>query len=123
MQAFLHLLDAEFSGLSRDVTEENLQARSRGRAGGGEEMGGVRGVKHYMQRTALQGSPQTLTAIGNRWTRGADENDPGVHPFRKTFEQLLSYPDQTLFDLLLGEAVSSDTLISNMIQDIRSTSF
>ena len=59
-----------------------------GRAGGGEEMGGIRGVKHYMQRTAIQGSPQTLTAIGNRWTRGADENDPGVHPFRKTFEQL-----------------------------------
>ena len=59
-----------------------------GRAGGGEEMGGVRGVKHYMQRTAIQGSPQTLTAIGNRWTPGADEHDPGVHPFRKTFEQL-----------------------------------
>ena len=59
-----------------------------GRAGGGEEMGGVRGVKHYMQRTAIQGSPQTITAIGNRWTRGADEKDPGVHPFRKTFEQL-----------------------------------
>ncbi len=39
-------------------------------------------------RTAIQGSPQTLTAIGSRWTRGADENDPGVHPFRKTFEQL-----------------------------------
>ncbi len=59
-----------------------------GRAGGGEEMGGVRGVKHYMQRTALQGSPETLTAIGNQWLRGADEKDPGVHPFRKTFEQL-----------------------------------
>lgn len=59
-----------------------------GRAGGGEEMGGIRGVKHYMQRTAIQGSPQTLTAIGNRWIRGADQNDPGVHPFRKTFEQL-----------------------------------
>ncbi len=59
-----------------------------GRAGGGEEMGGVRGVKHYMQRTALQGSPETLTAIGNRWLRGADEKSPGVHPFRKTFEQL-----------------------------------
>jgi oxepin-CoA hydrolase/3-oxo-5,6-dehydrosuberyl-CoA semialdehyde dehydrogenase len=59
-----------------------------GRAGGGEEMGGVRGVKHYMQRTAIQGSPQTITVIGNRWTRGADEKDPGVHPFRKTFEQL-----------------------------------
>jgi oxepin-CoA hydrolase/3-oxo-5,6-dehydrosuberyl-CoA semialdehyde dehydrogenase len=59
-----------------------------GRAGGGEEMGGVRGVLHYMQRTAIQGSPQTLTAIGHRWIKGADEIDPGVHPFRKTFEQL-----------------------------------
>ena len=59
-----------------------------GRAGGGEEMGGVRGVKHYMQRTAIQGSPQTLTAIGSRWIKGADQNDPGDHPFRKTFEQL-----------------------------------
>jgi oxepin-CoA hydrolase/3-oxo-5,6-dehydrosuberyl-CoA semialdehyde dehydrogenase len=51
-------------------------------------MGGVRGIKHYMQRTAIQGSPQTLSAIGHRWIRGADEKDPGVHPFRKTFEQL-----------------------------------
>ncbi|MDJ0760139.1 MAG: phenylacetic acid degradation bifunctional protein PaaZ [Woeseiaceae bacterium] len=59
-----------------------------GRAGGGEEMGGVRGVLHYMQRTAIQGSPQSLTAIGNRWVRGADENTDTVHPFRKTFEQL-----------------------------------
>ncbi len=59
-----------------------------GRAGGGEEMGGVRGVLHYMQRTAIQGSPQTLTAIGHRWIQGADQLDPGVHPFRKTFEQL-----------------------------------
>jgi len=59
-----------------------------GRAGGGEEMGGVRGVKHYMQRTAIQGSPETLSAIGHRWVRGANEKDPGVHPFRKTFEQL-----------------------------------
>jgi len=59
-----------------------------GRAGGGEEMGGVRGVLHYMQRTAIQGSPETVTAIGHRWIRGADEIDPGVHPFRKTFEQL-----------------------------------
>ncbi|MFQ5609814.1 MAG: phenylacetic acid degradation bifunctional protein PaaZ, partial [Woeseiaceae bacterium] len=59
-----------------------------GRAGGGEEMGGIRGVLHYMQRTAIQGSPETLTAIGHRWVRGAGQNDPGVHPFRKTFEQL-----------------------------------
>ena len=59
-----------------------------GRAGGGEEMGGVRGIKHYMQRTAIQGSPQTLSVVGHRFIRGADEKDPGVHPFRKTFEQL-----------------------------------
>ncbi|MDH3265894.1 MAG: phenylacetic acid degradation bifunctional protein PaaZ [Gammaproteobacteria bacterium] len=59
-----------------------------GRAGGGEEMGGVRGVKHYMQRTAIQGSPETLSAIGHRWIRGADENVSDIHPFRKTFEQL-----------------------------------
>ena len=59
-----------------------------GRAGGGEELGGVRGVLHYMQRTALQGSPETLTRASGRWIRGADEKDPGRHPFRKTFEEL-----------------------------------
>ncbi|MGH8166604.1 MAG: phenylacetic acid degradation bifunctional protein PaaZ, partial [Woeseiaceae bacterium] len=59
-----------------------------GRAGGGEELGGVRGVLHYMQRTALQGSPQTLSHIGRRWILGAEANDTDVHAFRKTFEQL-----------------------------------
>lgn len=59
-----------------------------GRAGGGEELGGIRGALHYMQRTALQGSPETLAAIGNRWIRGGAEATSGVHPFRKTFEQL-----------------------------------
>jgi oxepin-CoA hydrolase/3-oxo-5,6-dehydrosuberyl-CoA semialdehyde dehydrogenase len=59
-----------------------------GRAGGGEEMGGVRGVLHYMQRTALQGSPQTLTAVTREWSRGAEERRDRVHPFRKYFEEL-----------------------------------
>jgi oxepin-CoA hydrolase/3-oxo-5,6-dehydrosuberyl-CoA semialdehyde dehydrogenase len=59
-----------------------------GRAGGGEEMGGLRGVLHYMQRTALQGTPDTLATIGGRWIRGATQRDPGVHPFRKTFHEL-----------------------------------
>jgi oxepin-CoA hydrolase/3-oxo-5,6-dehydrosuberyl-CoA semialdehyde dehydrogenase len=59
-----------------------------GRAGGGEEMGGVRGVMHYMQRTAIQGSPDTIAAITGRWTRGARPKDPGVHPFRKPFHDL-----------------------------------
>ncbi len=59
-----------------------------GRAGGGEEMGGIRGALHYMQRTAVQGSPQTLAGIGERWIEGADESTSDTHPFRKTFEQL-----------------------------------
>ncbi len=47
-----------------------------GRAGGGEEMGGIRGVMHSMQRTAVQGSPDTIAAITGRWTRGAQPKDP-----------------------------------------------
>jgi oxepin-CoA hydrolase/3-oxo-5,6-dehydrosuberyl-CoA semialdehyde dehydrogenase len=60
-----------------------------GRAGGGEEMGGVRGVLHYMQRTAIQGSPTTLAAVTNEWTKGAEERTDRVHPFRKHFEELV----------------------------------
>ncbi len=59
-----------------------------GRAGGGEEMGGVRGVLHYMQRSALQGTPATLTAVGREWVKGGPELSDGVHPFRKHFEEL-----------------------------------
>lgn len=59
-----------------------------GRAGGGEELGGIRGVLHYMQRTAIQGSPQSLSTIGNRWIKGAEQTTDTTHPFRKTFEQL-----------------------------------
>ncbi|MFV0549640.1 MAG: phenylacetic acid degradation bifunctional protein PaaZ [Limnobaculum xujianqingii] len=59
-----------------------------GRAGGGEELGGLRAVKHYMQRTAIQGSPQMLAAIGREWVRGAQVIEDPVHPFRKHFEDL-----------------------------------
>ncbi len=59
-----------------------------GRAGGGEEMGGIRGVKHYMQRTAVQGSPTTLTAITEVYQQYAQGKDPGKHPFLKYFEEL-----------------------------------
>lgn len=58
-----------------------------GRAGGGEEMGGMRGVKHYMQRTAVQGSPRLLSAVTGRWIEGADALQ-GVHPFRKSLAEL-----------------------------------
>ena len=59
-----------------------------GRAGGGEEMGGLRGVKHYLQRTALQGSPTTITAITNVYQPNARGKAPGKHPFKKYFEEL-----------------------------------
>lgn len=59
-----------------------------GRAGGGEEMGGVRGVKHYMQRVAVQGSPTTLTAITNVYHQGARQIEDNIHPFQKHFEDL-----------------------------------
>ena len=59
-----------------------------GRAGGGEEMGGIRGVKHHMQRTALQGSPAVLSAITGRWLPGAPRRVGGTHPFRLRFGEL-----------------------------------
>jgi oxepin-CoA hydrolase/3-oxo-5,6-dehydrosuberyl-CoA semialdehyde dehydrogenase len=59
-----------------------------GRAGGGEEMGGVRGVKHYMQRTALQGGPDVLSAIVKQWLPGAEKETGAVHPFRLRISEL-----------------------------------
>lgn len=59
-----------------------------GRAGGGEELGGLRAVKHYMQRTALQSSPNILSAITSEYHRGAVVESDGVHPFKKYFEDL-----------------------------------
>ena len=69
-----------------------------GRAGGGEEMGGIRGVHHYMQRTALQGSPGMLSAIGHRWIAGAPVISEGPHPFRIGFN-----------DLEIGRSITTDS--------------
>ncbi|MEN8738240.1 MAG: phenylacetic acid degradation bifunctional protein PaaZ [Phaeobacter gallaeciensis] len=59
-----------------------------GRAGGGEELGGVRGVKHYMQRTAIQGSPDILSAIGDKWVPGGTEIAAPAHPFTRKYGEL-----------------------------------
>jgi oxepin-CoA hydrolase/3-oxo-5,6-dehydrosuberyl-CoA semialdehyde dehydrogenase len=59
-----------------------------GRAGGGEELGGIRGVLHHMQRTAVQADPDTLAAITGRWVPGAERRETDVHPFRKHLEEL-----------------------------------
>jgi oxepin-CoA hydrolase/3-oxo-5,6-dehydrosuberyl-CoA semialdehyde dehydrogenase len=66
-----------------------------GRAGGGEEMGGKRGVLHYMQRTAIQGSPTMITAVTNVYQQGAKGNISDIHPFKKYFEEL-SVGDQLI---------------------------
>lgn len=59
-----------------------------GRAGGGEEMGGIRGIKHYMQRVAIQGSPSSITSITNIYQPNAETSEDEKHPFRKYFEEL-----------------------------------
>ncbi|WP_433232364.1 phenylacetic acid degradation bifunctional protein PaaZ [Actinomadura formosensis] len=59
-----------------------------GRAGGGEEMGGIRGVVHHMRRTAVQSGPATLTSITGRWVPGTDRTVTREHPFRKYLEDL-----------------------------------
>ena len=94
-----------------------------GRAGGGEEMGGIRGVMHYMQRTAVQGSPDTIAAVTGRWTRGARPKDPGVHPFRKPFHELAigdsffsAQREVTLDDIERFAALSGDRFYAHMIE-------
>ncbi|KAB2350194.1 phenylacetic acid degradation bifunctional protein PaaZ [Actinomadura rudentiformis] len=69
-----------------------------GRAGGGEELGGIRGVLHHMQRTAVQASPDQLTAVTGRWTTGSKHLPSDVHPFRKS-----------LADLRIGDTITSAT--------------
>nr|MBA2248757.1 aldehyde dehydrogenase family protein [Chitinophagaceae bacterium] len=77
-----------------------------GRAGGGEEMGGLRGVKHYMQRVAVQGSPTMLTAITNVYQPNAKGKLSAVHPFKKYFEEL-EIGDQVVTDKRL---ITSDDI-------------
>lgn len=99
----------------------NLVHGGPGRAGGGEEMGGARGVGHYLQRVALQGSPNMLTAITREWTRGADELKDDVHPFRKTFDELevgdtliTKSRTITLEDIEAFAKLSGDTFYAHM---------
>ncbi len=92
-----------------------------GRAGGGEEMGGVRGVLHYMQRTALQGSPTTLMHVTNEYTPGAERSYDRVHPFRKYFDELqvgdaLVTPRRTVTeaDIVNFAGISGDFFYAHM---------
>lgn len=98
-----------------------------GRAGGGEELGGVRGVKHYMQRTAVQGSPDILTAVGEQWVPGATEHAGGPHPFTRSFHDLklgetLYSPSRkvTLQDIETFAHFTGDTFYGHMDEDAAS---
>ena len=83
--------------LDRDAAKEStghgsplpmLKHGGPGRAGGGEELGGIRAVKHYLQRVAVQGSPTMLTAITGEYQRGGKVQEDVIHPFRKHFEEI-----------------------------------
>ena len=86
----VHILDAESAKESTGHGSPLplLVHGGPGRAGGGEELGGLRAVKHYMQRTAIQGSPNALTQVGHSWTAGAQVFEDRVHPFKKSFDEL-----------------------------------
>ena len=85
-------------------------------------LGGIRGVLHYMQRTAVQGSPRTLAAVTGRWVRGARDDHRGDHPFRKHLDELAigdtvrspAAATVTLDDIERFAALSGDTFYAHM---------
>lgn len=95
-----------------------------GRAGGGEEMGGVRGVKHYMQRSALQGHPRSLSTVAGRWLAGAPQPEGSVHPFRQRFGELeIGYTLRTASRIITLEDIehfanfTGDTFYAHMDEE------
>jgi oxepin-CoA hydrolase/3-oxo-5,6-dehydrosuberyl-CoA semialdehyde dehydrogenase len=86
----LHMLDRESAveSTGHGSPLPPLKHGGPGRAGGGEELGGIRAVKHLMQRSALQGSPRMIAAVTGEYMRGADLIETEVHPFRRHFEDL-----------------------------------
>lgn len=92
----LHLVDRDSAGESTGHGSPlpGLVHGGPGRAGGGEELGGIRGVHHYLQRTAIQGSPGLLARLSGHWNKGAPETAGNDHPFRRGFEALV--PGETI---------------------------
>ena len=95
-----------------------------GRAGGGEEMGGMRGVLHHMQRTAVQASPRVLSAVTGRWVSGTPREVAGGHPFRKSLAELrigdtvVAGPRQvTLADIEHFAEFTGDTFYAHMDEE------
>jgi oxepin-CoA hydrolase/3-oxo-5,6-dehydrosuberyl-CoA semialdehyde dehydrogenase len=102
----------------------NLVHGGPGRAGGGEELGGIRAVHHHMQRTAVQGSPEMLTALTGVWHAGAATSSGDRHPFRKSLaelrvgDQIISDSRQvTLGDIETFAHFTGDTFYAHMDED------
>jgi oxepin-CoA hydrolase / 3-oxo-5,6-dehydrosuberyl-CoA semialdehyde dehydrogenase len=97
-----------------------------GRAGGGEEMGGKRGVMHYMQRTAIQGHPTTITEITQQFQQGAKGKISSIHPFKKHYEELV-VGDQLITEsrLITSEDIDAFAALSgdNFYAHKRETNF
>ena len=102
----LHILDRESAGESTGHGSPlpSLKHGGPGRAGGGEELGGIRAVTHMMQRAALQGSPTMLTAITREYARGAKVIETGTHPFKRYFEELQIGESLLTASKVIGEA-------------------
>ena len=102
----LHVLDRESAGESTGHGSPlpSLKHGGPGRAGGGEELGGIRAVTHMMQRAAVQGSPTMLTAITREYARGAKLIESGTHPFKRYFEELQIGESLLTASKVIGEA-------------------
>lgn len=95
-----------------------------GRAGGGEELGGIRAIHHYMQRTAVQGTPGLLTAVAGQWVKSAPTKQDGTHPFRKSLAELVLGDQRvtgprtvTLEDIEHFAAFTGDNFYAHMDDD------
>ncbi|WP_168626951.1 phenylacetic acid degradation bifunctional protein PaaZ [Cryobacterium sp. BB307] len=120
------LLDRDNAGTStgHGSPVPHLVHGGPGRAGGSEELGGIRAVLHHMQRTAVQGSPEMLTALTGVWHAGAKSNPDGRHPFRKSLaelrigDQVVSEPRTvTLDDIELFANFTGDKFYAHMDED------
>jgi oxepin-CoA hydrolase/3-oxo-5,6-dehydrosuberyl-CoA semialdehyde dehydrogenase len=102
----LHVLDRESAGESTGHGSPlpSLKHGGPGRAGGGEELGGIRAVTHLMQRAAVQGSPSMLTAITREYARGAKVIETDTHPFKRYFEELQIGESLLTSAKVIGEA-------------------
>lgn len=101
----LHVLDRESAGESTGHGSPlpSLKHGGPGRAGGGEELGGIRAVTHMMQRAAVQGSPTMLSAITREYARGAKVIETGTHPFKHYFEELQIGESMLTASKVIGE--------------------